>query len=273
MRDSMSPCDASSDLRRRLCDWFDQPLGRSLQAIESHRLREVWPHLYGTTALQLGWLGTRDFLDGCVAPTRIILDLPGTGVNPPPAVVLGQPELLPFDTRSVDLVLLPHTLEFCRDPHLVLREVQRILTPEGYAVIFGFNPFSLWGFRRMFARKSGRAPWCGRFLQLARVKDWLKLLDLELTRGSMLYYRPPLQNEGVMDRLYFLDKIGDRWWPMAAAVYLLVARKRVAGMIPLRPAWRKQRSMAGAVVRPFVKGVPHVPAARIVRRGGAGGRG
>lgn len=273
MTDSMSQCVAGSDLRRRLCAWFDQPLGRSLQAIESHRLREIWPHLYGTMALQLGWIGNMDFMDGCVAPTRIILDLPGTGVNPPPAVVLGQPEMLPFETRSVDLVLLPHTLEFCADPHLVLREVQRVLSPEGYAVILGFNPFSLWGLRRLFARASGRTPWCGRFLQLARIKDWLKLLDFELTRGSMLYYRPPLHNEALMDRLYFLDKIGDRWWPMAAAVYLLVARKRVAGMIPLRPAWRTRRALADAVVRPLVKGARQVSAAPVVRRGGAGGRG
>jgi len=269
----MGHSEANGDRRRRLRAWFDQPLGRSLQAIESHRLREIWPHLYGTTALQLGRIGSMELLDGCVAPTRIVLDVPGAGTTQPPAVALGVPEMLPFDTRSVDLALLPHTLEFCVDPHQVLREVERVLTPEGCVVILGFNPFSLWGLRRLLAGRSGRAPWCGRFIQLARIKDWLKLLDLELTRGSMLYYRPPLHNEALMDRLYFLDTIGDRWWPMAAAVYLLVARKRVAGMIPLRPAWRARRTLGDAVARPLAKDAPQVAAARVARRCAAGSRG
>ena len=268
----MNSCDRGLDLRRRLCGWFGEPLGRSLQAIESHRLREVWPRLYGTTALQLGCIGSMDLLDCCMAPTRIIFDLPETAAVRAPTMVAGVPEALPFDARSIDLVLLPHTLEFCADPHQVLREVERVLTPEGYAVILGFNPFSLWGAWRLFARRGERIPWCGRFLQLPRIKDWLKLLDLELTRGRMLYYRPPLRNQAIMDRLYFLDKIGDRWWPMAGAVYLLVARKRVAGMIPLRPAWRKRSSIADAVARPLGRGKRHLPAGRVARAGIAGGR-
>ncbi len=263
----MTSCEANADLRRRLRDWFEQPLGQSVQAIESHRLREVWPHLHGTAVLQLGYIGSMDLLDGCGAPTRIVLDLPDRAAKPPAALVLGMPEILPFDTRSVDLVLLPHTLEFCADPHQVLREVQRVLTPEGCAVVLGFNPFSLWGLWRLLVRRSGRAPWCGRFIQLPRIKDWLKLLDFELTRGSMLYYRPPLQNQALMDRLHLLDKIGDRWWPMAAAVYLLVARKRVAGMIPMRPAWRTRGMLGDAVTRPIARG------ARLAGRSSAGGRG
>ncbi|MHB8454824.1 MAG: class I SAM-dependent methyltransferase [Acidiferrobacterales bacterium] len=271
----MASCKASADLRSRLRDWFEQPLGQSVQAIESHRLREVWPHLHGTVVLQLGCIGSLDLLDGCGAPTRIVLDLPvhGRTAKPPAALVLGVPEALPFDTRSVDLVLLPHTLEFCADPHQVLREVQRVLTPEGCAVVLGFNPFSLWGFWRLLVRRSGRAPWCGHFIQLPRIKDWIKLLDFELTRGSMLYYRPPLQNQALMDRLHLLDKIGDRWWPMAAAVYLLVARKRVAGMIPMRPAWRTRRILGDAVTQPLAKDARHAPAARLAGRSAEGGRG
>ncbi len=266
----MSGCETGPDLRRHLCEWFDEPLGRSLQAIESHRLREVWPHLYGTTALQLGCIGAMDLLDCCVAPTRIILDPPGAAAVRSRAMVVGTPEALPFDTRSIDLVLLPHTLEFCADPHQVLREVERVLTPEGCAVILGFNPFSLWGAWRLLSRRSKRIPWCGHFIQLPRIKDWLKLLDFELTRGHMLYYRPPLRNEAVMDRLFFLDKIGDRWWPMAGAVYLLVARKRVAGMMPLRPVWKTQRALVDSVTRQLPRGKRPAPAGRVARQSFAG---
>ena len=222
-------------LRQQRGEWFDQTLGRSLQAVEANRLRSVWPHFRGNMAVQLGRIGSMDLMDACPAARRYLLDLPG--FNPPSLVtaVHGEVEALPFDSRSIDLALLPHTLEFASDPHQVLREVQRVLTPEGHIVILGFNPMSLWGLWRML-RRSDRAPWNGHFIHLLRIKDWLKLLDFDLVQGNMLYYRPPLHSEKLMDRLYFLDKIGDRWWPMAAAVYMVVAKKRVAAMTPLRPA-------------------------------------
>ncbi|MDH4133461.1 MAG: class I SAM-dependent methyltransferase [Gammaproteobacteria bacterium] len=219
---------------------------------ESAALRSVWPGLFGSVAVQVGCTGQVDLLEECNAPSRVLLECFATGhsgVN----VVQAIPEALPFDTRSVPLMLLPHTLEFADDPHQVLREVSRVLAPEGHVVILGFNPLSLWGLWRLLRQRSGAAPWNGRFLHLARLKDWLKLLDFEFTRGSMHYYRPPLSGELAMDRLRFLDKAGDRWWPMTGAVYLLVAKKRVAGMTPILPAWRTRRQFVSAVARPALR--------------------
>jgi len=73
---------------------------------------------------------------------------------------------------------------------------------------------------------------------LRRIKDWLKLLQFEITQGSLLYYRPPFQNQTALDRTHLMDKMGDRWWPMMGAVYILVAKKRVEGMTPIRPRWK-----------------------------------
>ncbi len=237
------------ELRQRLCAWFECPLGRSLQATEAHHLRNVLSQLYGKIALQLGWVGKMDLLDASHAPTQAVLDLRMNSRKPS---VCGAASALPFDTKSVDLVLLPHTLDFSSEPHQVLREVHRVLTPEGHIVILGFNPLSLWGLWRLAARRRG-IPWCGQFISLLRLKDWLALLDFELTHGSMLYYRPPLQHEGLRDRLYFLEKIGDRWWPLAAAVYLLVAKKRVLGVTPLVPAWRDKRALRARATQPAAK--------------------
>src|SRR3990172_3816020 len=238
--------------RRELCAWFDTPLGRSLQALEANRLRDVLPGLYGTAAVQLGRLGRHDMLDASAAPTRILLDLPG---EPNGVMVHGVPEALPFDARSVDVMLLPHTLDFSADPHQVLREVSRVLRPEGHVVILGFNPVSLWGFRRLVARRPRVAPWCGKFFRLSRIKDWLALLDFEATHGTMLYYRPPLRNEGFMQRLHFLDKMVDRWWPMMAGIYLVVAKKRVVGVTPLPLSWKTRRAIAAGATQPAARGM------------------
>jgi SAM-dependent methyltransferase len=224
--------------RAKLYDWFNSGLGQALQAHEANALRVVLPTLYGTVAMQLGRLGSLDLLDSCNAPSRIVLDLDARAQN---IGVCALPEELPFENKSADVALLPHTLDFCADPHQVLRETARVLSPEGHVVILGFNPISLWGLRSLLTRKPKQAPWCGNFFRLARIKDWLLLLDFELTHGRMLFYRPPLLSERFMQRLHFLDSMGDRWWPLMAAVYLIVAKKRVMGMTPMPLEWKTQK--------------------------------
>ena len=222
-------------------DWFERPLGRSIQAIEVDRLRPVLSGLYAVRAVQVGTIGSFDLLGSCDVSSRYIVDTLPHQADETANKVSAVAEALPFDSKSIDLMLLPHTLDFSDHPHQVLREAERVLIPEGHVVILGFNPVSLWGLRRLFARRSNRTvPWNANFIGLRRIKDWLALMQFEITGGSMLYYRPPLANSSLLDRLFLLDKVGDRWWPMMAGVYLLVARKRVAGLTPIRPQWRLQ---------------------------------
>jgi len=258
----MDEHDTQLRKRRRIGEWFDTPLGRSLEAFEANRLRSVLPNLFGTVAVQVGRLGRLDLMDSCNAPTRIVMDLDSRvdRVN-----VRALPEALPFDSGSVDILILPHALDFCDRPHKVLREVARVLSPEGHVIVFGFNPMSLWGVRRLATRRPRQAPWCGNFFRLSRVKDWLSLLELDLTHGSMLFYRPPLMAEGLMERLLFLDKMGDRWWPLMAGVYLVVAKKRVAGMTPLRIEWKRTRVAGSLASNSSARGIV-VPFQRRVRR-------
>lgn len=241
--------------RQQLKDWFDRPLGRSLQACEADSLRSILPSLYATNVVQLGRTGNQDLFESCVAPRRILMEFDGNGSD---CSVLAQPDALPFESSSIDMVLLPHTLDFATDPHRVLREVERVLMPESHVVILGFNPFSLWGLKRNLTRRHKlKAPWNAQFISLFRIKDWLKLLQLEVTHGSMMYYRPPFQNPVALDRSHLMDKIGDRWWPMMGAVYVLVAKKRLEGMTPIRTRW-KLRVLSGnrnGVIEPATRGI------------------
>ena len=143
---------------------------------------------------------------------------------------------LPIASNSIDLVVLPHALEFSDNPHQVLREVARVLRPEAQVVISCFNPWSLWGVRRAFGGK-GDYPWSGRFINLPRLKDWLTLLELEITGGQMRCYSPPCATGRTLERFAFMDAAGDRWWPIAGGVYFLQAVKRVRGMRLIMPKW------------------------------------
>ncbi|MDY7544888.1 class I SAM-dependent methyltransferase [Glaciimonas sp. CA11.2] len=149
---------------------------------------------------------------------------------------------LPFASQSLDLVVLPHVLEFAAEPHQVLREVERVLIPEGQVIICGFNPASLWGIRQSTGRLSGAhfLPQNAEFISLLRLKDWLKLLNMEVNRGRFGCYAPPCATAKWLNRFSFMEKAGNRWWPYFGATYIVQAIKRVKGMHLIGPAFSKK---------------------------------
>ena len=183
----------------------------------------------------------------------------GAGVGSGPAArtvhLLAEPVALPFPDNSLDLVVLPHTLELSIDPHAALREVERVLVPEGRVVISGLNPVSLWGLRQARARlyrRMGRGtlylPDVGEFIGYRRLRDWLRLLSFEVESAQFGCYRPAVRSSQWLERFSFMDPAGEKWWPIFGAAYFMVAVKRVHGTRLLEPAWRSHRQRAGGTV-------------------------
>ena len=150
-------------------------------------------------------------------------------------------EQLPLIARTVDLVLLRHSLDFAVDPRHALREVVQIMAPEGLVVICGFNLLGLWGGAKMI-RRTKQVPWNGRYLLLGRLHDWLSLLQLKVVGGRTCFYRPPLQSSRWLEGLGFMEAMGDRWWPLLGGAYVVVARKRSASarLVPVQEPFRRR---------------------------------
>jgi SAM-dependent methyltransferase len=230
---------AAPSLSTTLADWFATPLGRYMLECEQAWFDRTVADIFGFNAIQVG-LPASPFL----AQSRIVAHW---NVDPaPPAQVLADPQWLPFPENSLDLVVLPHALEFAAEPHQLLREVHRTVRPDGQLVLSGFNPFSLFGARRYFGRGE-TPPWNGNFIALYRVKDWLALLGFEVTGGGLACYVPPFAQEKWLSRFAFFEKAGDRWWPIGGGVYFLRATKRVLGLRVITPAWeRRANGLAAA---------------------------
>lgn len=206
-----------------LAAWLQTPPGRHLLAWEQAQVDGAVADLFGFHALQLGLPG----LEGLQAnrmPHRWVV---GRDLH-------CDPEALPFESASLDLVVLPHSLELAGDAHALLREVERVLRPEGRLIVFGLNPASLWSLRQKLGRFKRRGepflPRDGEFLGYWRLRDWLKLLSFEVEAARFGVYRPPLRTEAWLQRWQWIEGVGSRWWPVLGAVYFIQAIKRVHGM-------------------------------------------
>ncbi len=256
--------------------WLQTAPGRHLLAWEQDRLDHAVTDAFGFHALQLGlpelnglranrmphrWVAS----DSLVVPEALAMPPPRDGLSTTqpaeePVALYCEFDALPFPDHSVDLVVLPHSLELARDPHHTLREVERVLVPEGRVVIAGFNPASLWGLRQRAGHMKqglgvGRGgglylPRAGDFIGYWRLRDWLRLLGFEVEGGRFGCYRPPFTSQRWLDRFAWMDAVGDRWWPVLGSVYFVVAVKRVRGMrlIGLVKSERRKPRAAPAVV-------------------------
>lgn len=233
--------------------WLETPPGRYLLSWEQQRLDEVVADIFGFHAVQLG-LPELDALRANRMPHRWVVgdgselldEVHGpdsevdSSVSRRSVVLRCDFDALPFPSASVDLLVMPHALEFSRDPHQALREAERVLMPEGRLVIVGLNPGSSWGMRQRFGRMRqwvvGRNA-ATRFLPKhreslghRRLRDWLRLLSFEVQQATFGCYRPPLATDKWLARWAWSERLGERWWPVFGAVYMMVAVKRVRGM-------------------------------------------
>jgi SAM-dependent methyltransferase len=225
-------------------EWLGTPQGSYVMAWEQEKIDTVVDDLFGYNALQFG-LPQLQLLARNRIPLRQIVGKSGA-VN-----VLCDLRELPFAANSIDLVVMPHVLEFHDDPHQILREVERILIPDGQLVITGFNPVSLWGLRRKLPNCPQEFPFHGHYLSVLRLKDWLQLLNFEVNRGNFGCYAPPCRQARRLKRWRFMEAAGNRWWSFAGGVYLLRAVKRVRGMRLIMPAWNATKPEAKAL-RPLI---------------------
>jgi SAM-dependent methyltransferase len=241
--------------------WLRTSAGRYALEWELAQFDLAVADIFGYNAAQVGLIEMPALRNNRM-PFTFVVDEPSKRLDPigdagltsvseraPRALVLTRLEELPFAPQSLDLVVLPHALEFAEDPHQILREVERVLIPEGQLLLTGFNPASLWGMRQALGRTLGAPflPHAGQFLGLPRLKDWLKLLGFEVNRGRFGCYRPAFHSEKWMERFGFMDVAGDRWWPICGAVYMISAIKRVPSMRLLGPAWKERKAPAPAL--------------------------
>ncbi len=232
-----------------LRDWCGKMPGSALAGVEQGALFEVLGDVFGYHLVVVDPCSQPVSLNASRILHRVIQSKSDIGLENQPDL-LASPELMALQTDSVDALVLPHVLETAENPHQVLREVDRCLVPEGHVIVLGFNPLGWWGLRKLITIRRKQIPWSLQFISLPKLKDWLSLLGFETIATRYLFAKSPWQVRPAAPGFEILEKMNQLGWPLFAASYVLVARKRVATLTQIKPRWRPRRSvLAGGVAQ------------------------
>jgi hypothetical protein len=231
--------------------WLAGPLGSLLLEQERSVVSTTLECAFGLHCVQVGSWGASDTFLGAARTRRTAL----VAARPlPGAALVAEPAALALQSDSVDVMLLPHTLEFAPDPHEVLREAARVLAGEGELVVLGFDPLGSWSLRNAFTR-GGCPPGIARTIPATRLSDWLKLVGFEVGPAERYLYAPPIPGLRTARARGFLERAGRRAWPRFSGAYLLHARKRVHSMTPVRMRKRLRTAVIGGLAEPAARRV------------------
>jgi SAM-dependent methyltransferase len=226
--------------------WIETKAGRSLLQAERLRLEESLPDLYGHYLLQYSAWDKKVVENTTLKHDFFVTRNARSGAK---VDFLQQP----FRENSMDCVLAHHVLDQCDNPHQALREAARVVVPNGYLIVVGFNPWSLWGVSR-FIPKS-KSPEGRRYISKRRVTDWLNLLGFRVEQVEQTQFLPPLIVEYAPNLSKKVDSLASEYGVPGGGVYVMVARKLVAGRTPIRPQWRALTGGRLPIATPSTRGM------------------
>ncbi|GAA0858065.1 class I SAM-dependent methyltransferase [Aliiglaciecola litoralis] len=220
--------------------WDELPVGQGVRQLLQDCVLESSRRFFGYHLVKVGCLSGEITLPTCtikhiinVVNSKCISEAPSSTDS----LLVADAHKLPFLENSVDAYLLAHELDFSRDPHQILREVDRTLIANGHVIIVGFNPFSPAGLFRLLPLKSNKLMRDARFFTSVRIKDWLHLLGFEIIEQKQLLFSSVLLNR--KHKIFSkLERLFCRYLPIFSSVYVIVAKKRVIPLSLIKPKWK-----------------------------------
>ncbi|PMH41079.1 SAM-dependent methyltransferase [Vibrio sp. 10N.286.49.B3] len=216
--------------------WVQLSNGERISESIQMRLDEWSPKLFGYHMLKLGGLSCELATHMCNIQHQVRVD----DSNPLHNVIANSYQL-PFLEKSFDAVILAHQLDYCDDPHRLLREVDRVMMDDGYLVISGFNPISLLGLSSFLPWRKKNLPWSGRMFTPSRVKDWLGVLNYEIVDCDCYGLFPMTR---YLTLGMWVENLFGHWGSSFGSTYFIVARKRTYPLKPIKPHWKLKRSLS-----------------------------
>lgn len=213
-----------------LRDFYARPLGQVVRRLLSSRIRSRWRRVAGETLIGLGfaspYLGayrTEALRTGALMPTgQGALVWPPTGAT---HSVLVEEEHLPLPDSSVDKLLAVHCIEACARPRPLLRELWRVLTPEGRLLLIVPNRRGVWA--RLDATPFGH----GRPYSSGQLEGLLREALFTPIDWSTALHVPPVERRMILRSAPMFERVGARLSPAFAGLIIVEAKKELMAPI------------------------------------------
>jgi len=213
--------------------WNELPNGDVILSAIDSELQPWWQKFFGYHLLKIGALSSFINTSSCSIKNQFSTAGLGDVGN-----VIADIDDLPFLEHSVDVCVLSHALEFSVDPHHVIREANRVLIPNGYLVITGFNPFSFAGLNKLVPYRRKNSPWNEHFFSPMRIKDWLHLMGFEILTDQRCLYTNLIGDSCNNKVAAFCHDFASNYFNALGSVYVIVAKKRILPLTPIKPKWQ-----------------------------------
>jgi len=227
-----------------LNEFYATALGQTARRLLAHRIRARWRGVSGTTLIGLGYAspylgafrGEARRVGALMPETQGALIWPK---NAPTQSVLVEEDRLPLADGSVDRLLVVHCIEVAERGRSLLREIWRVLTPEGRLMLVAPNRRGVWARLDNTPFGQGR-PYSRRQLEALLVEAMFTPLDW----GGALYL-PPFGRKMLLRSATAWERLGAALSPAFAGVIIAEARKELVAPIG-KPA--KARALRGLVL-------------------------
>jgi len=219
-----------------LLEFYARPLGAVVRRLLSHRIRARWRRVDGQTVMGLGfatpYLGTfrgEALRLGALMPApqgALVWPAGGRGLT-----VMVDEDRLPLPDNCVDRLMVVHGLEFANHISHYLRELWRVLAPEGRLLLIVPNRGGLWA-------RTERSPFGhGRPYSRAQIERLLEEAMFTPLDFSWALHVPPIERRLVLRSAIAFERMGQRFWPSAGGVLLVEAKKELVVPVGrLKPA-------------------------------------
>lgn len=148
---------------------------------------------------------------------------------------------LPFEDNIFDRIFLIHALEEAEAPGPSLREIWRVLAPEGRLVIVAAHRTGIWAHFDHTPFGQGRSFTRAQLVRLLASAQFLPQI------WAYALFAPPISHPFISMLAPFWESLGERLWPGLSGVLMVEAIKRLHAPIPpaqLVPARRAIRAGA-----------------------------
>jgi SAM-dependent methyltransferase len=232
---------------RGLSGFYDSPMGQRTRRLILRRLRQFWPDLKGRRVLGYGFARPylRAFLpdaERCIAAMPVSLDAAMPWPKEKCLTTLTEEDALPFPDAFFDLALVVHGLEEAEGLRPLLRQLWRVLAPEGRLLIVAPNRASLWA-------QLERSPFGhGRPFSRTELDQLLRGAMFVPERWQHALYAPPIASRALTGSGAGWEKFGGRFFPALGGVHIAEASKSLyapATPVRTRAAARAQLKTAG----------------------------